>query len=79
MTTATRYIAAINMMTKSPNVEVRTWARASLRDMSETGVSVLDYLRPMMTLSDANLDWVELAARKLAGSRVTLEKLCNSL
>ena len=79
MTTATRYIAAINMMTKSPNVEVRTWARASLRDMSETGVSVLDYLRPMMTVSDANLDWVELAARKLAGSRVTLEKLCNSL
>lgn len=79
MTTVTRYIAAINMMTKSPNVEVRIWARGCLRDMAEPGVSVLDYLRPMMNLGDRHLDWIELAVRRLAGSRVTLEKLCNSL
>lgn len=36
-------------MTRDPCTECAAWARESLRDMACPGVSVADYLRPVIT------------------------------
>lgn len=75
MSTVTRYIAAIMMMTKSTSQETRTWAKSCVRDMAEPGVNINDYLHPMMTLSVNRLDQFERVARNLACSSVTIEQI----
>lgn len=77
MSTVTRYIAAIMMMTKSTSQETRTWAKSCVRDMAEPGVSINDYLHPMMTLSVNRLDQFERVARSLACSSVLVQSQLN--
>lgn len=61
-----RYLRVLDNLTASNDPATRTWARECLRDMGEPGVSVPEYLRPVMTLPLVNLTPMERKARLLA-------------
>lgn len=61
-----RYLRVLDQLTHSPDPALRSWARQCLRDMTEPGVSVTDYLHPLMTRPTAALTHPERRARLLA-------------
>lgn len=61
-----RYLRVIGSLTEARDPGTRAWAKQCLRDMASPGVSVTEYLEPLMTLPVCHLDHYERRARQMA-------------